>query len=572
MSLLLTTLLLTAPLGVPASDAEVVVRGELGARLDSFLGRWEALGFSGVVAVADEDGVVLQKGYGLADREKRIPVAPDTVFTVGSITKQFTAAAILKLEMQGKVSVEDSIDEYFDGVPADKRAITLHHLLTHTAGLESDFADSDHSPVGRDEYVRRALNAPLIAPPGAEHHYANSGYSLLGAIVELVSGQSYEAYLREALFEPAGMLETGYVLPEWPPERLAHGYDDGEAWGTILERPMAADGPWWGLRANGGIHSTAADMLRWDAALLGDRVLSAEAKAKMYAPHAREGRMASHYGYGWSIAEGPGGRRLIAHNGGNMIFAADFLRFVDDDVVVFAASNDPGLNAIQVSGALARIVFGEPVDEPPVVLQLDPAELRPLAGEYVVEGGETIRVTVDGGALRLAPSGPRGFGLVMGDPPPPGSPQFKLGERGLEAFRASAAGDHGKLHDVLRGGMRRPDFAAEWDRRWAGMREELGELEGVELLGTRDDGRRIETVLVLSFARGTRYVRLGWQGRSVGGLRIGDEVPERRVVPESTTSFLEFDPRGGRHWHMRFEDGAAVFRTYRGEVAVPRSR
>ena len=161
-------------------------------------------GFRGAVLVSRNGKVLLRKGYGMADRENGTAWAPDAVFSVGSITKQFTAAAILKLEAQGKLRVEDPIPRFLDEVPADKRAITIHHLLTHTSGLESDFA-GDYESVGRDEYAARALASKLRTAPGSQFFYSNAGYSLLGAIVEIASGKPYETYLAENLFLPAGM-------------------------------------------------------------------------------------------------------------------------------------------------------------------------------------------------------------------------------------------------------------------------------------------------------------------------------------------------------------------------------
>jgi CubicO group peptidase (beta-lactamase class C family) len=266
---------------------------DLGRKLDQYLGRLEKLGFSGTVLVAKDGKVVLEKGYGLADRERRIPMAADSVISIGSITKQFTAAAILKLEMQGKLRVEESIGRFFPTAPAEKAAITIHQLLTHTAGLDSDYGPSDYEAVSRDEILRRVFAAPLRSAPGKEHFYSNAGYSLLAAIVEIVAGQSYERFVRENLFEPAGMHATGYKLPKWRDGQVAHGYRDGQDWGTILDKPWAEDGPYWNLRGNGGIHSTAGDMYRWHVALEGEAILSKAAKEKFFKPHVAEGPGAS---------------------------------------------------------------------------------------------------------------------------------------------------------------------------------------------------------------------------------------------------------------------------------------
>jgi len=363
---MLATMLLAA-----AFTAAVPAESPVGDKLDRWL---VAADFRGNVLVSKGGNVLLRKGYGLADRENGVPYTADTVFDVGSITKQFTAAAILKLEMQGKLRVEDPIGKYLPGVPDDKKSITLHHLLTHTAGLESDFA-GDYDPVSRDEYVKRTLASKLRSKPGDVYFYANSGYSLLGAVVEIASGKPYESYLRKNLFLPAGMRDTGYKLPAWPEARLAVGYRDGKRWGRINERPWDKDGPYWALRANGGISSTLDDMLRWHVALTGDTVLSAAEKEKMFRRQVKEGPIAdSYYGYGWSIGESAWGGRLIEHNGGNGTFFADFLRYTDDGIVVILSTNDSEVRGGRISHALGRMAHGDdvPVPKPPAATQAKP--------------------------------------------------------------------------------------------------------------------------------------------------------------------------------------------------------
>ena len=185
---------------VHASDRpEIIdgtVRGELAERLDDQMKKLEAGGFSGVLLVAKDGGVILAKGYGMADRDKKIRATADTVMCVGSITKQFTGAAILKLETQGKLKVTDPITRYFKGVPDDKKGITLHQLLTHSAGFVAELGE-DYQPIGRDDFIRLALKSELRSKPGERHRYSNVGYSLLGAIIEIVTGKSYERYAHD---------------------------------------------------------------------------------------------------------------------------------------------------------------------------------------------------------------------------------------------------------------------------------------------------------------------------------------------------------------------------------------
>jgi CubicO group peptidase (beta-lactamase class C family) len=224
--------------------------------------------------------------------------------------------------------------------------------------LQSDFG-GDYQATSRDEIVRLALASKLLWPPGGRYRYSNAGYSLLAAVVEIVSGTGYEAYLREHFFGPAGMTQTGYRLPDWSKSPLAHGVrKTGDAWGSPLDKLWADDGPYWNLRGNGGILSTVGDMYRWHQALMSDKVLSADARTKMFTGYVPEGLGArTRYGYGWSIVETSRKTKLVTHNGGNEVFYAVVYRFVDEDTVLIMASNDPRHSASKQERAVLQILF-----------------------------------------------------------------------------------------------------------------------------------------------------------------------------------------------------------------------
>jgi CubicO group peptidase (beta-lactamase class C family) len=294
---------------------------------------------SGTVVAARDGEIAHCKGFGLADREAKVAAGCDTAYDIMSMTKQFTAAAILKLEMMGKLSVSDPMSEFLGPVPDDKRAITVHHLLTHTSGL-TDQLGGDYEALSRKEMLDGALESELRSAPGTEYSYSNLGYSILAAIVEKASGTSYERFLASHLFEPAGMRQTGYVLPAWKPDQVAVEYDEnGEPKGKPFDHPWAEDGPYWNLRGNGGLLSTARDMFRWHAALEGDQVLSESAKDKMFESHVPEEEGGdSYYGYGWVVSPTDEGR-IVWHDGGNGWSFGVMARFPDQDTVVFWVSN-----------------------------------------------------------------------------------------------------------------------------------------------------------------------------------------------------------------------------------------
>ena len=325
----------TAPAAVStkAFDADAAV-----ADTKTYLKRLENLGFAGVVLVAEGDRTLLRRGFGLADREPGVRWTPGTISTIGSITKQFTGAAILALSDDGRLKVSDAITKYFPDVPPDKQSITLHHLLTHSSGIVDLEGIGDFDPISRDEFVRRAMQQALAFPPGQGYEYSNAGYSLLGAIIEEITGASYENVRSRALL-PAGRHE-GHRLypPKFDMQRLAQGYRAGEKWGTVLEHPMADDGPYWVLRANGGIHSTVEDMNRWAQYLLAGKALTPASMKEYWSPQVDEGGGESFYGYGWVVMD-KDGTRIITHNGGNGIHFADLAIVPDTGLVIFVMTN-----------------------------------------------------------------------------------------------------------------------------------------------------------------------------------------------------------------------------------------
>lgn len=344
-----------------AEDRQAELSAASVAESESPLAAWSrttaSSDFSGSVLIVRGEEILFEQGFGLADKENNQPFTTDTVVDILSLTKQFTAAAILKLEEQGALSVNDTLDRFFDDVPQAKKAITLHHLLTHTSGLKANYK-YDYRKVTRDGLEKNVLNSSLRSTPGEEHFYSNVGYSLLGIIVEKVSGKSYEDFLHEHFFAPAGMTQTGYRIPSWKPENLAIGYRSraitfrgklaraarwfgvGDRWGSPLDQYWAEDGPWWNLRANGGLLSTLNDLHRWHLALESNRILSEESKRKLYSPHVKRPDDDDYYGYGWIIENKPEAPQVIYHAGGNPYFFSLFYQFVQSDVLLLFATNN----------------------------------------------------------------------------------------------------------------------------------------------------------------------------------------------------------------------------------------
>ncbi|HYN20778.1 MAG TPA: serine hydrolase domain-containing protein [Thermoanaerobaculia bacterium] len=548
-----------------------VLGAPLGEALDTHMSRLEAFGFSGSLLVAKEGQILLNKGYGFADADRKVPFTNETAFDIGSITKQFTAAAILKLEMQGQLSVQDPISKWFEGVPEDKKTITLHHLLTHSAGLEDVFG-GDYEVMPRDELVKKALGSKLLWSPGTRYRYSNAGYSLLAAIVERASGQPYESYLRENLWLPAKMTRTGYRLLEKGP--LAHGVRAGKDWGTPLDHAWAPDGPWWNLRGNGGILSTTGDLYKWHQALDGEAILSKEAKAKLFTPHVpedEEGR--SHYGYGWAIFKTSRGTRLIAHNGGNGIFNADFRRYVDEGIVVIIGSNRDDFLSIPAVGPITRLIFAAEYQPPPAVSKVDPSATRRFAGSYILPTGGRLTVAAAESpsgwrGVRISPEGTDAFLLLAG-----GGAAEENAEREkrlMAALERSRKGEFEPLSEVF--GAPLAEITDQSKSTWNRLEEKYGAFRSLELLGTVSAGGRPATWVSVHHEKGTTLIEHGWDGPTVALVRLREESPGGLFLPESDRAFVSYDPRSGAVMRLRFDPAkeTLVLATTAGEVKAER--
>lgn len=548
----------------PLPRSPVAPEGDTAAVAETrtYLRRLEKLGFAGVVLVARGDVPLFAEGVGLADREHGVRWTPGTISDIGSITKQFTGAAILKLEEAGKLSVGDPITRHFQGVPPDKAGITLHQLLSHSSGLsDPDIGDFDAVPL--EEYVKQTFARPLLFAPGKGYSYSNANFSLLGAILEKLSGAPYETFLRERLFLPNGMYETGYRLPAWGESRFAQGYDAGGGrWGTFLERPAAADGPHWALRANGGIHTTVYDMLRWARALLTGRVLTPESTKKLWSPHVSEGGDTS-YGYGWSVAKAPDGTKIVTHNGGNGIYFADLAIVPDAGLVVFLMTNVIAENrsANSLLGQLEmRFLAGRAYPPIPEIVEADEASLKAFVGTYRLPGdGGAYRLTLDGQALFIEAEGGKAFALLNSVRAAEPGRLDRLSGLMEGIVAANLKGDFVPLSRAY-GGKVAPDLLkTRWTELMAESEKVRGRFRRFEVLGTARTVDRDETVVRFHFEKGTVDLTYVWdleeeghlRGRSARGLGV-----RMRLYPSGTREFFTWDSGIRPPKMVRFGAGA----------------
>lgn len=514
------------------------VKEDPAAALERAFTTLESLGYSGGLAVVEDGEPILERGFGIADRATGAKVTTESIFDCGSITKQFTAAAILALEAAGKLSVEDPIGKYFDSVPEDKAGITIHHLLTHSAGLPGAIGH-DEEPIDRDAFVARAFATPLSSAPGEQYAYSNVGFSLLAMIAETVAGKPYEAFLRDRLFAPLGIETAGYVLPKFELSSVAKIYDGELEWGRVYQNHWLEDGPGWHLRGNGGIHLRLADMMRWVAALQNDTVLPEAQRTKMFAQQIDEGNGESFYGYGWVIERGPRGK-IIHHNGGNLIFSAN-VRFVPAiERCVFVVSTQKDWNADDLMEFALSILDGDDDSALPDVVPLAKSELDRLAGDYETADGLAVNVAVRGSLLRLVTADAATDALFFAPDDATRERYSELAKRVDTFVRAAIDGDYGPLCAEL--GRRRS--LEETGSRFREMLDHAtsihGELETVRVVGVRPLREYLAVWLEFDFLRGKEFTAYAFDGDIVIGQVVTERGPTLDLAHVGDGAFESF--------------------------------
>lgn len=524
--------------------SDVIVRGELGARVDSFLTRAALHGLSGAIVVAQGDDVVLRKGYGLADRERNTPVGPETPFFIGSLAKQFTATAVLRLAADGKLRVSDSLGSFFPDAPADKRGITVRQLLSHTSGLPYLPSRGLFGLGTRDSVMREMLAERLLFEPGKRYEYSTPGYILLAGIVERASGLTYEQYLR-SLFERAHLASTGFVgeRMRWSGSPV-RSYSDANVEEALADVPALPR-----FVGAGSIVSTVGDLQRWYAALLHGDILPDAERDTLFAPTIRL-RSNLQEALTWMLIDLPTGtlRQAAGDIGG---FNAELRHYVDEGLIVAFASNarvrGRGYREI-VMNYVARLSRGERLPFPPEVSDVPESRLQSMPGTYTLSDSGTVIMWATGDSLMVGASDAAGISLLAG-------------HDSAESRRASALDEraHGFLTaldtDSLAAAYIHPSIPIDARRAYlAKLRQMLGDSASSHavVVGTAVDSP-IAARTYMKVRQGDRdaIVSLVWNGDMLIGLEPGGRAAyQLRLRSEGPDEFAAFDLFTGHLVHV----------------------
>jgi CubicO group peptidase (beta-lactamase class C family) len=372
----------------------------LASKIDAVMSAVYKPGQPGAALLVRKDGrTIVRKGYGMADLELGVPVAPEMIFRLGSITKQFTAVSILLLAQDGKLGLQDEITKFLPDYPTQGKRITVEHLLTHTSGIQSYTDMPEWLPLWRKDFTVKELvdlfkDKPMQFEPGRSWAYNNSAYILLGAIIEKVSGKTYEQFVDERIFKPLGMTSSSYDHTERVIPRRVPGYQDDK--GSFVNAPyLSMTQPY----AAGSLLSTVDDLARWSSAVFAGRLVKKEWLDKALTPCKLTNGESSGYGYGWFIADFAG-HRSIEHGGGINGFTTYEMTFPEDGIFIAILTNSsigsrsPEPRAVQI----AWLALGLPEPERKAIT-LPAADLDKFAGVYADERERELYISREGGKL-----------------------------------------------------------------------------------------------------------------------------------------------------------------------------
>lgn len=506
-------------------------------KYDELLNRYTMYGFSGTVLVARGGKIVFNRGYGMANKQLGLPNAAETAFAIGSLTKQFTAAAILQLEEKGKLKTEDLVSKFLGNMPADKAEITIHHLLTHTSGLVGDSANAQFPMDNRDAYVEAVKTMKLRSKPGEKYSYSNVGYNLLAAIVEKSSGSSFEDYIQKNLFKRAGMKNSGFAGKEFWQEKLKSvGYEPaaiGSGNVSRAEKPRISN---WSDYGAGGVLSTTGDLYKWHLALEKDRILSAASRKKLFTPFLND------YAYGWEIKKSKREKPMIQHGGDVPGFQSWLARFPEDDLLIITLINNRMRWRTLLVSALQSAAFGLPYEMPPALLPANSLKMENYAGVYRLPTGGTIHSWTGDDGFFIGVEGQDAIDLINRTGEKDAALYRQLNERTKAMIEQFLREDFSSMKEFA-GSSNQEEQAAAMEKWWKNLIGRHGVARNFQNLGTLKSrtGHAVSFTRV-EFEKGTEVLRILWLNDKITGFGTGVPRPSiAQYMPETRNKFTSFD-------------------------------
>jgi len=515
-------------------------------RLTDYLKQVSAFGFSGQILVVEKDKILLKKSYGYANRENLKSNNDKTLFNIASLTKQFTAAAILRLEADGKLKTDDAISKYLENVPNDKSNITIHQLLTHTSGLNR--GQDGEKNTSREDTVAKIFKQPLAAKPGEKFIYSNNGYQLLAAVIEKISKQNFTSYLEENLFKPAGLTQTGFYQNANPDNnRIAQSYNE---WTKL--KSFAEWNKGWNY-GSGSIVSNVSDLYKWIRALAKNKILPPAQKEKLFRKFTVTDNKDVAYGYGWFIKNLADGKTLIYHGGDNAGYHSEFRWYVEDKRLIIILANyeilEPDGTAVQkriIAANINRILNGEKYDQLPKTIILSPMSLAKQTGIYELPDGSNYKIWNDGSGLKIGAEGQDAINALANFDEKSKAKYAVVNELSEFIVRNLTSGETDKIKERLPAEDYENNISFLADE-YESFKKRFGAFVSYKIQGSVSfpwDEDNYRTYVRLKFEKGSTDFYLGWNNGKLNDLttETGRPFPLiMQLAAESENRFIVYD-------------------------------
>ena len=494
----------------------------------------EHSGFSGQVLVAEKDKIIATRSFGHANRETQYPVSSTTAFNIASITKHFTAVAILWLEQNNKLKTSDTLGKFWDTLNVEKRAISIHQLLTHTSGLPRQVVPTG-SVIAKNELVKRIFDAKLVDKPGNRFQYSNAGFTILAAIVEKTSGIPYEEFIRQKFIMPYKLTHTYFNGDDLFKinHSIAIGYNE---WSEVNNPANQVKS--WATTGASDVLTTAEDLFKWFTLVRTGKVLNETETKKLFTSHVSTDEEEEH-GYGWFITKSSDGKKQIYHDGDISGFHSEFNYYPESERVIYAIGNQElfGLGIFskyRLTLNIFKILSGTQVSFPLNSVTPNKQALSKYCGTYQLDSVNFLKIWDAGGKLSVGAWGQKSINLLVPKASEIQDNLIKTSEKSIALITSASKGQDETARQLL--------SAGQYDFYFKFLKEKVNAytaaMDGnitLSLGGTIPaywQGKgSFRTYIKAEFNSGSNLIYLGWNANGLNDITINNDRPYPLIYP-----------------------------------------
>lgn len=503
------------------------------AHLNEYLIFLNNAGFSGQILVAEKSKVICNQSFGFANKETMYPITSATSFNIGSLTKQFTATAIMWLEQNDKLSTSDTLGKFWETLTPDKKSITIHQLLTHTSGFGREVFKSSE-PISKDDLLNQIFSSKLLNTPGTLFQYSNSGYEVLAAIVEKVSGIPFKEFIRQKFIIPYNFNDTYFNTDSLIgiDHKIAFGYNEWKQVSNSLSQSTN-----WSTTGASNILSTMEDLFKWFSLVHSEKILNPVETSRLFSSFVKTDED-EEYSYGWYSTKTSAGKQLIYHGGDIKGFHSEFRYYPEEDRVIIILTNQElftlGIFKYRIASNIYKTLSGTQVDFPIETTKLKTDILYKYCGIYQLDSSNSFKIWINGGQPTIGTWGQMSINLIVSKKSSNQINLDSISEKSLQLMNSVINGNEEIAKKML--SPKGFDFYyPSLKEKYMAYSMAMDGNPSISLGGTipaywRGDGFS-RTYLKLNFATGSSTFYLGWGAEDINDVTINNDRPFPLIYP-----------------------------------------